>query len=548
MAAARHEPAGTDSPAAVDTGGGDGEEFGYHLYDLSNGQGGKFAGFIGPAVPAVFHSAVVAFGWEWFFEGGVMRRVPGATRFGDAFRYLPHPTRTRKSVDEFRVWCHAAEHARFQLLDYRTIDNNCNDFCNEATKFLTDGEEGPDELRRNVADLVASPAGAFGAHLLRRLTGAHIWDMAKLVRFHELASQDAAFAEINITAAIGVLPPRMAASVFGAGAPAAVIRRRLAVLKAHLFTVIATYRGIMPRADADRLLPADGGPIEEAAAALGRAFASRATEHNAGGAVSPNSARLLVAAVHGAMRAAENFAALRAAWRAFATLLLDPECALQLLSHRGVYWYIVYTTESYFELPIPSKLLFLELLCNLSATEVGAAVYFSLQSDLADVIAATLFLPDWHLLERCAALAVNFVLAQKFVHRASLGKDAVRRGARHPVLRVLVASLAFLNHVATTEPSKLGAARDAQVQNVLHHILQFLFWTVTESASIARYFQTMAGLVTSWDALIGTACQTRETRALALALANVAVTGGPDAGAAAEDGLPSSDEEHDEHQ
>ena len=96
---------------------------------------------------SILHSAVVAYGHEYFFEGGIGRAAKGKSRFGPNFRYL-RLGYTRKTKQQFEAWAAWVERIKYDLAMYRAIGYNCHTFTNEAALFLLLGgaeeEEGND--------------------------------------------------------------------------------------------------------------------------------------------------------------------------------------------------------------------------------------------------------------------------------------------------------------------------------------------------------------------------------------------------------------------
>ena len=175
--------------------------FCFHVYDLSQGVARTYSPLVLPPNPdgtrhsgvaAILHSAVVAFGYEYYFEGSVARRPAGRTRFGSEYAEVQNKhyvtTRSREAFESWikeTDWCeddetaNAADHG-FGLLDYRAITHNCHAFCEAAARFLTNGLRGaPATITCNIQQLTNFPAGALAAHVMERLAGGVVHEMLK---------------------------------------------------------------------------------------------------------------------------------------------------------------------------------------------------------------------------------------------------------------------------------------------------------------------------------------------------------------------------------
>eukprot|EP01062_Namystynia_karyoxenos_P071966 TRINITY_DN677_c0_g1_i1.p1 TRINITY_DN677_c0_g1~~TRINITY_DN677_c0_g1_i1.p1 ORF type:complete len:624 (+),score=215.06 TRINITY_DN677_c0_g1_i1:137-1873(+) len=114
--------------------------------------------FIGRPIEAIWHTAVVAFGKEYYFDGGVgiVSEAPGTTHFGTPKRKEPMGT-TAKTVAEFEAW-NLSQRGHFGPTDYHILERNCNAYTEAAVQFLC-GRGIPQEVSGQVAELLATPAG-----------------------------------------------------------------------------------------------------------------------------------------------------------------------------------------------------------------------------------------------------------------------------------------------------------------------------------------------------------------------------------------------------
>jgi hypothetical protein len=107
------------------------------VYDLSQGMARSLSvQFLGPnhAIEMIPHTALLVFGKEYFFGGGIQSVDP------HYFRRMSgrHPVRTerlgttRVSQSEFDSWCQRTAAAKFNAGTYDLLNRNCNHFSHEA--------------------------------------------------------------------------------------------------------------------------------------------------------------------------------------------------------------------------------------------------------------------------------------------------------------------------------------------------------------------------------------------------------------------------------
>jgi len=120
-----------------------------HMYDLSNGVAKAFAPVLGnwwssEECDGVWHSAVVVFGQEYYFNGCLVHDRPGGTLFGSPTKVVTigHTSCGKKAFHQFVV---EELRPKFNKSSYDALDNNCNHFTDHVCMFL---------CRRHIPDLV----------------------------------------------------------------------------------------------------------------------------------------------------------------------------------------------------------------------------------------------------------------------------------------------------------------------------------------------------------------------------------------------------------
>eukprot|EP00798_Chlamydomonas_sp_ICE-L_P029283 gene29283-12526_t len=114
-----------------------------YVYDLTNGLAKQISPMmLGIQVDAIFHTAIVIAGTEYFFGQGIQKANAGTTPFGQPMKKITLGTAdvTGKMIEEVLLDLGA----RFKPSDYNLLFHNCNHFSNEFSQLLT-GTEIPME-------------------------------------------------------------------------------------------------------------------------------------------------------------------------------------------------------------------------------------------------------------------------------------------------------------------------------------------------------------------------------------------------------------------
>ncbi|KAF8279798.1 hypothetical protein BCY84_18378 [Trypanosoma cruzi cruzi] len=107
-----------------------------HVYDLSRGLVNRHSEeLLGFNVPGLYHSAVVCYGMEFIFGGGIAVMGAGHTRFGKKYKKILLGT-TKKTLSEFMTWIREREKDTYHLNAYHPTKNNCHTFSKDAVAFL----------------------------------------------------------------------------------------------------------------------------------------------------------------------------------------------------------------------------------------------------------------------------------------------------------------------------------------------------------------------------------------------------------------------------
>ncbi|KAG5496194.1 hypothetical protein JKF63_02495 [Porcisia hertigi] len=184
-----------------------------HAYDLSSGYLKEYGeSLVGIQTPGVYHSGLVCYGIEVYFEGGIGVSAAGRTRFGNMYRTHSLGV-TRKTVTEFLRWVAVRAVHRNQIHDYHPIRYNCHHFSLEATQFLL-GESAsiPKYLFSTVDDLLNTEVGAAVAEAMTITTLGMQSAVARQLRSRTSERQRSLNMQLSSSTACGVmkLPPTAA--------------------------------------------------------------------------------------------------------------------------------------------------------------------------------------------------------------------------------------------------------------------------------------------------------------------------------------------------
>mmetsp|Transcript_29430 Transcript_29430/g.90920 ORF Transcript_29430/g.90920 Transcript_29430/m.90920 type:complete len:279 (-) Transcript_29430:91-927(-) len=130
-----------------------------YKYDLSHGMARQMSqGMLGFQLEAIWHTSVVVYGREFYFDGGVgiANSTPGQTRFGQPVEVV-NSGETEVSPSDFANWVRD-QAAKFGPGDYNLLERNCNHFSDDALDFLT-GQGVCEEVRTMIPRVLATPLG-----------------------------------------------------------------------------------------------------------------------------------------------------------------------------------------------------------------------------------------------------------------------------------------------------------------------------------------------------------------------------------------------------
>lgn len=145
--------------------GRDHSEVTLHLYDLSSGLARKVSPWLlGRQVEGIWHTGVVAFGYEFYFTHDCGFDKPACTRFGAPTRVirLGHTLRSQADLHKYIV---GEMKPVFHRDSYDVVSHNCNHFADRVCMFLG-GMHLPDDVLQQPEYLLVSRAVRFAKPLM----------------------------------------------------------------------------------------------------------------------------------------------------------------------------------------------------------------------------------------------------------------------------------------------------------------------------------------------------------------------------------------------
>ena len=145
-----------------------------YRYDLTQGMARSMGPMlIGRPLEGIWHTSIVVFGKEYYFDGGVGIMAdanPGRTRFGTPYR-TEVLGQTTKRQEEFFAWTQRQRTSGFGPNDYHLLNNNCNSFSDAASMFLLN-RHIPQDILDMIPSLLSTPMGQMLRPMLEQATSA----------------------------------------------------------------------------------------------------------------------------------------------------------------------------------------------------------------------------------------------------------------------------------------------------------------------------------------------------------------------------------------
>lgn len=128
-----------------------------NLYDLSQGMAKQMSkAFIGKQIDGIWHTGIVVYGQEFYFGGGICADPPARTPYGQPMQNIPIG-QTELPIEIFMEFLEENKE-KFSMEKYDILKNNCNNFTDDCSQFLT-GDPIPKYITGLPSEVLSTPMG-----------------------------------------------------------------------------------------------------------------------------------------------------------------------------------------------------------------------------------------------------------------------------------------------------------------------------------------------------------------------------------------------------
>ena len=106
-------------------------------YDISGNATKNLSRILfGRKIEGIWHTSVLAFGYEWWFGGDCFQSRPFSTPFGPTPDKVEDLGETTRTLQELKEFIKTKMRKKYNYATYDVITNNCNNFTNDISYFL----------------------------------------------------------------------------------------------------------------------------------------------------------------------------------------------------------------------------------------------------------------------------------------------------------------------------------------------------------------------------------------------------------------------------
>jgi Ca2+-binding EF-hand superfamily protein len=107
-------------------------------YDISGSATKNLSRILfGRKIEGIWHTSILAFGYEWWYGGDCFQSRPFSTPFGPTPDRVEDLGETTRTLAELKEFVKAKMRRKYNYQTYDVISNNCNNFTNDLSQFLT---------------------------------------------------------------------------------------------------------------------------------------------------------------------------------------------------------------------------------------------------------------------------------------------------------------------------------------------------------------------------------------------------------------------------
>nr|CAJ2478997.1 unnamed protein product [Leishmania braziliensis] len=399
-----------------------------HVYDLSRGYLKQYGrDLVGLETPGVYHSGIVCYGVEVYFEGGIGIAAAGRTRFGD--KYCTHRLGvTKKPVTEFFRWITVRSTEVNELHDYHPVRHNCHHFTDEAAQFLL-GESAviPKYLFSTVDDLMKTEVGAAAAEAMILTTHGMQSVVGRQMRSRMLERQCSIDMQLSASTACGVMTLPPTAAVLFRPSDLDLAKRLILDLRPYVTGLIKK----------ERIKPAALTALEELTSAL-----MEGTD-----CIEPKLVLNYVEMVIESLLCTP-MATWGPIFNGLRAVVLHKLCLINCVFHTKLMSILVLAARDFPRLLPDGRVALLRLVCNFACGAHGVIVYSErrYRDSWVSIIGLGLMDSSSAVVYTAACLALNVALGIVTTSSASLGRDMTQYGDGHYALRLATLLLYNLRH------------------------------------------------------------------------------------------------------
>jgi Ca2+-binding EF-hand superfamily protein len=133
------------------------------FYDISTSATKSLSRILfGKKIEGIWHTSILAFGYEWWYGGDCFQSRPFSTPFGATPTRTEEIGETTRSLQELKEFVRSKMRKKYNYDSYDVITNNCNNFTNDVSGFLV--HRG---IRRSIVSLPGDLLSGGIARLMR---------------------------------------------------------------------------------------------------------------------------------------------------------------------------------------------------------------------------------------------------------------------------------------------------------------------------------------------------------------------------------------------
>ena len=131
-----------------------------YVYDLSHGVARQMSPILlGKEFEAIYHTSIIAYGFEYYYGGGIACAQIGTTLAGNNPMRIIKLGNTSIKQSDFHQFLISIKN-EYTMATYDLINNNCNNFANRLSIYLTNGRQIPKYILTLPQDALNTPLGS----------------------------------------------------------------------------------------------------------------------------------------------------------------------------------------------------------------------------------------------------------------------------------------------------------------------------------------------------------------------------------------------------